>query len=485
MQDKDTSKKTGSLNTTKISSKAFGDWSNVLSRDSESYLKYVGDWENNIGSFLEFDIERTSGFSNSEGPLAGIPFGVKDNFAVEGFDLTCGSKILEGVSSPYTATSVANLQKAGAVVVGKTNLDAFGMGSSTDNSAFKVTNNPWDTERVAGGSSGGSAAAVAAGLVPFALGSDTGGSVRQPASFCGVYGLKPTYGVVSRYGLTAYASSLDVVGVISNTVDMAQTVFNIMRGQDERDNTSVQYPEDQTESKVEGSVKNIAVLKIEEGSLSSDVEKSYRVSINRLKKLGYNLIDIELSSLEYVVPVYYTIATAEASANLARFNGLRYGYRSENGNDPGEIMQASRDEGFGDEVKLRILLGTYVLRSGFQDQFYHKAQKIRTAIRNEFDKIFESADLIMMPVFPTAAFKHGSADLDPFQQKVADRYTCAANLTGLPAMSVPSSIENGLPVGVQFTAPGFKEDRLFQIARVLEAEFPSPKAAGTKDWSQI
>ncbi len=459
-------------------------WESVLSESRESWLKYVEDWEEKIGSFIEFDIDRVPAAvkedaSNKEGVLAGIPFGVKDNFAVESFNITCGSKILEDVASPYTATSVKKLQNSGAVVVGKTNLDAFGMGSSTDNSAVKVTNNPWDMSRVAGGSSGGSAAAVAAGIVPFALGSDTGGSVRQPASFCGVYGLKPTYGVVSRYGLTAYASSLDVVGVMSRTVQMAKTVFDTMKGQDLKDNTSVKHPG----SSNSGDVKKIGVLKITDGSLSEDVEKSFLISRERLEKLGYETVDIELSSLEYVVPVYYTIATAEASANLARFNGLRYGYRSKNGNDPGELMQSSRDEGFGDEVKLRILLGTYVLRSGFQDQYYHKAQKIRTAIRNEFDNIFKSVDLVMMPVFPTTAFKHGSADLDQFQQKVADRYTCTANLTGLPALAVPSSVENGLPVGVQFTAPAFEEERLFNIAEVLEKEFPSPLPAGTEDWS--
>jgi len=467
-------------------------WNRVLSESRESWLKYVEDWEERIGSFIEFDIDRVpdstnAGASNQNGPLAGIPFGVKDNFAVESFGLTCGSKILEGVAAPYTATSVKKLQEAGAVVVGKTNLDAFGMGSSTDNSAIKVTNNPWDTERVAGGSSGGSAAAVAAGLVPFALGSDTGGSVRQPASFCGVYGLKPTYGVVSRYGLTAYASSLDVVGVVSRTAEMARTVFNTMKGQDIHDNTSVYHPGHQSGSHSgssnSGNVKKIGVLKIADSSMSEDVERSFLLSRGRLEKLGYETVDIELPSLEYVVPVYYTIATAEASANLARFNGLRFGYRSKDGDDPGELMQRSRDEGFGDEVKLRILLGTYVLRSGFQDQYYHRAQKIRTAIRNEFDVLFKSVDLVMIPVFPTSAFKHGSADLDQFQQKVADRYTCTANLTGLPALAVPSSVENGLPVGVQFTAPAFGEESLFNIAEVLEAEFSSPKPAGTKDWS--
>jgi aspartyl-tRNA(Asn)/glutamyl-tRNA(Gln) amidotransferase subunit A len=460
-------------------------WSKIFTDKTDLYLKYVNDWEEKIGSFLDFDIKRTRNDSGTEGLLAGVPFGVKDNFAVEGFDVTCGSKILKGVAAPYTASSVLKLQEAGAVVVGKTNLDAFGMGSSTDNSAFQLTNNPWDTERVAGGSSGGSAAAVAAGLVPFALGSDTGGSVRQPASFCGVYGLKPTYGVVSRYGLTAYASSLDVVGVVSRSVEMTKTVFNIIKDQDEKDNTSVEYPELPLDNLTENAVKKIAVLKIQEGSLSKDVERSYLLSKDRLKKLGYELIDIDLPSLEYVVPVYYTIATAEASANLARFNGLRYGYRSKIGKNPGEIMQTSRDEGFGEEVKLRILLGTYVLRSGFQDQYYHKAQKIRTAIRNEFNKIFDSIDLIMMPVFPTAAFKHGSTDLDPFQQKVADKYTCAANLTGLPALAVPSSIENGLPVGVQFTAPAFCEEKLFYIAKALEVDFPAQEAPGTINWGKI
>jgi aspartyl-tRNA(Asn)/glutamyl-tRNA(Gln) amidotransferase subunit A len=456
----------------------FGNWPDIFSGKSESYLKYVSQWEEKIGSFLEFDTGRSRALSNSEGSLSGLPFAVKDNFAVKNFNITCGSKILEGLDSPYTASSVSKLQDAGAIVVGKTNLDAFGMGSSTDNSAFQVTNNPWDTERVAGGSSGGSAAAVAAGLVPFALGSDTGGSVRQPASFCGVYGLKPTYGVISRYGLTAYASSLDVVGVFSRTVEMNRAVFDVMKGLDEKDNTSVRH----TGSSNSGEVKRIAVLKIEDGSLNEDVRRSYLLSRQRLEKLGYEIVDIQLPSLEYVVPVYYTIATAEASANLARFNGLRYGYRSKGIDDAGELMQVSRDEGFGEEVKLRILIGTYVLRSGFQDQYYHRAQKIRTAIRNEFDEIFKSADLVMMPVFPTAAFKHGSADLDAFQQKLADRYTCTANLTGLPALAVPSSLENGLPVGVQFTAPAFEEQRLFNIAGVLEAEFPSPVPEGSSLW---
>lgn len=450
-----------------------GEWRNTLLNETDRYSSFIKEKDNGVGSFLSIDPEKGIALSgDGEGSLSGIPFGVKDNLAVESFPLTCGSKILEGLKSPYTATSVKKLISEGAVVIGKTNLDEFGMGSSTDNSALKVTNNPWDMERVAGGSSGGSAAAVAAGLVPFTLGTDTGGSVRQPASFCGVYGLKPTYGVVSRYGLTAYASSLDVVGVISKTPRQSRTVFNIIKGQDIRDNTSVYHPGSSNGGKVE----TVGVLKVPEGALNPEVEKSYRLSIQRLKEIGYSVKEVSVETMDYVVPVYYTIATAEASANLARYTGIRYGYRAENAGTPSELMEKTRNGGFGDEVKLRILLGTYVLRSGFQDQFYHRAQKIRTAIKNEFDKLFGELDLIMMPVFPTPAFRHGESDLDPFQQKVADKYTCTANLTGLPAISVPSSVEDGLPVGVQFMAPAFEEDRLFTIAEETGKIFSSPDA---------
>ena len=450
-----------------------GEWKNFLIDKTDSYSSFIKEKDSSVGSFLSIDPEKGVALSGgSTGSMSGIPFGVKDNIAVESFDLTCGSKILEGLKAPYTATSVKKLIAEGAVVVGKTNLDEFGMGSSTDNSALKVTNNPWDKDRVAGGSSGGSAAAVAAGLVPFALGTDTGGSVRQPASFCGVYGLKPTYGVVSRYGLTAYASSLDVVGVISKTPRQSRTVFNIIKGQDIRDNTSVYHPGSSNGGKVE----TVGVLKVPEGSLNPEVERSYSLSIQRLEKIGYSVKEVSIETMDYVVPVYYTIATAEASANLARYTGIRYGYRAENAGTPGELMEKTRNGGFGDEVKLRILLGTYVLRSGFQDQFYHRAQKIRTAIKNEFDKLFGELDLIMMPVFPTPSFRHGESELDPFQQKVADKYTCTANLTGLPAISVPSSVEDGLPVGVQFMAPAFEEDRLFTIAEETGKIFSSPDA---------
>ncbi|MDA3852346.1 MAG: Asp-tRNA(Asn)/Glu-tRNA(Gln) amidotransferase subunit GatA [Spirochaetaceae bacterium] len=446
-------------------------WKGVLSDGTKKSKleKYIKGWEEKIGSFLEIDLNRGAYDSNESGALAGIPFGVKDNIAVKGFKLTCGSKMLQTLVSPYSATVVSRLQQAGAQVIGKTNLDEFGMGSSTDNSALQQTNNPWDTERVAGGSSGGSAACVAAGLVPFALGTDTGGSVRQPASFCGIYGLKPTYGAASRYGLTAYASSLETPGILARTVATTKDVFDIIKGEDERDQSSLSYEAEG------GQVKTIGYLKIEEGALNADVEASYKSSIKRLEDLEYTLVEVELPTMDYVVPAYYTIAMAEASANLARFNGIRYGYAPFMAENPNELMKKSRHEGFGDEVKLRILLGTYVLRSGFQDQFYVRSQKIRTAIRNDFEKLFTKVDSLVMPIFPTAAFHHGSSDLDSFQQKVADKYTCVANLAGLPALTIPSSVENGLPVGVQLMAPYFGEDRLFEIAVKAEEKYPAPQ----------
>ena len=445
-------------------------WSTALSTDKKEYTQFVVRQDTAVESFLQFDPEKGLSLQSGDGALTGIPFGVKDNLAVDTYPLTCGSKILSGFISPYTATAVQKLIDNGAVVVGKTNLDQFGMGSSSDTSAFKKTNNPWNMERVAGGSSGGSAAAVAAGLVPFALGTDTGGSVRQPASFCGIYGLKPTYGVVSRYGLTAYASSLDVVGVLSKTVAQSRVVFNTMKGQDDRDNTSIIHPGPSNG----GLVKKVGVLAAQKGALHPDVEKSYAEAVGRIQQNGYTTREIDIETMKYIVPVYYTIATAEASANLARYTGIRYGYAAEDAKSSSALMEESRTEGFGDEVKLRILLGTYVLRSGFQDQYYHRAQKIRTAIRNEFSRLFDEVDIIVMPVFPTPPFKHGNSELTPFQQKVADKYTCAANLTGFPAMTIPSSIENGLPIGVQLIAPPFEEERLFSVAEACEKSFPSP-----------
>lgn len=452
--------------------KSFDLWKAVTGspQKKSSLISLINQKDKAIGSFIEFRGEFTS---SAKGALAGVPFAVKDNIMAEGFGCTCGSKLLDGFLSPYNATAVRKLLDAGAAVIGKTNLDEFGMGSSTDNSGIKTTENPWKKGFVPGGSSGGSAAAVAAGFVPFALGSDTGGSVRQPASFCGVYGFKPTYGAVSRYGLVAYASSLECIGFVAESAAMCRDVFSIIKGADPNDQTSGEAPAgpDQKE------VKTIAVLA---GDLALDpaVQKAYETSAERLEKLGYKTVKIEIPMLEYVIPAYYTIATAEASANLARFDGVRYGQRVKKSGNPIELMQKTRDTGFGDEVKLRILLGTYVLRSGFQDQYYHRAQKIRTAIRNSLNKVFEKADALLSPVFPVPAFPHGESAMDRFQQKVADKFTATANLAGTPALSFPVDVADGLPVGMQLMAPVFCENRLFSLTEALEKEWPAPQCPG-------
>ncbi len=454
-------------------------WTDIFSNreTKEKYKSFVNKRDKQISSLLEFDPDRTSGDSASGGILKGIPFVVKDNIAVKSFRLTCGSRILENFISPYTATGVERLQKEGAVVIGKANLDEFGMGSSNENSAFGETANPWDLSRVPGGSSGGSAAAVAAGIAPFALGSDTGGSVRQPASFCGVYGLKPSYGLVSRYGLTAYASSLEVIGVVSADIPLLRKVFDTMKGRDPMDQTSM----DPLPLKKKAGSMKIGILK-GKLELREEVRKSYLQTIEELKNAGHEVIDIELTTMKYVVPAYYTIAAAEASANLARYNGIKYGYRSPGSENHEHLVKTSRHEGFGDEVKLRILLGTYVLRSGFQDQYYLRAQKIRTAIKNDFDRAFSTVDIIMMPVFPTTAFKRGDGGLDQFQQKLADRFTCSANLAGIPALAFPVGMENGLPVGMQFVAPYSGEELLFKAAEDYAKIFKPILPEESKGW---
>jgi aspartyl-tRNA(Asn)/glutamyl-tRNA(Gln) amidotransferase subunit A len=490
-----------------------------------SYLSYFREWNGKINAFLQFDLDRNfeapaddpddgSGGGPAGAGFTDVPFAVKDNIAVQGFQLTCGSKILEGLVSPYTATAAAKLLRAGSRVVGKTNLDEFGMGSSNENSAWGPAHNPWDLARVTGGSSGGSAAAVAAGLVPFALGTDTGGSIRQPAAFCGVYGLKPTYGTVSRYGLVAYASSLEVIGVLSRDPETAAGVFEIIKGKDPLDHSSV----DHTPEGPEKRVKRIGYLPENRLDVQEGVKRQYRYCIGKLESLGYETVEVDLPALEYTVPAYYTIATAEASSNLARYNGIRYGRRpggtvdprpgggeadrmpgGTDGRRPGgpagnhggagadsyeELILKARSEGFGEEVKLRVLLGTYVLRSGFQEQYYIRAQKIRTAIRRGFAECFDRVDLLCMPVFPTNAFPHGEAGLTPFQQKLADIYTSSANLAGIPALAFPTGIEEGVPAGMQLLAPPFEERLLFQTARKWHAEHPPAACPGySEEWS--
>jgi aspartyl-tRNA(Asn)/glutamyl-tRNA(Gln) amidotransferase subunit A len=501
----------------------------------KAFLDYFSQWEDKIGAFLQFNSEDGSlpgalrraaapvlpaleGGEAALGLIRGLPFAVKDNIAVEGLRCTCGSRLLSEFRSPYTATAVQALVDAGAWVLGKTNLDEFGMGSSTDSSALKRTNNPWDQSRVAGGSSGGSAAAVAAGLVPFALGSDTGGSVRQPAAFCGVLGLKPSYGAVSRFGLVAYASSLESIGILSDTVARCRAVFSIIRGEDKRDQSSRAAPAQaaapagaapskgriavlspQSIAKAvaagitAGDTGSEAALKIaaEAAVLEREVEAGFRKAQGRLSALGYDLEEVELPILRYGVPAYYTIAAAEASANLARFDGVRYGLRPEWAENPDDLVHKTRDEGFGAEVKLRILLGTFVLRSGFQDRYYLKAQRLRAAIRRHFEALLGGSEYagaappyraVLMPVFPTRAFDRSPSSLSPFAQKAADLYTCCANLAGLPALSFPASVEGGLPVGVQLLGRYGGESALLDIAADYEAAHPFPHPAGYKSF---
>ena len=437
-----------------------------------------------LNAFTEVDAGRDAGSAANAAPgtgaLAGVPFAVKDNIAVRGFSLSCGSALLRSLVAPYTATAVARLQAAGARVVGKTNLDEFGMGSSSENSCFGAVRNPWRRDLVAGGSSGGSAAVVAAGMVPFALGSDTGGSVRQPASFCGVYGLKPTYGAVSRFGLVAYASSLDVVGIAAADVATTRAVFEVIRGVDGLDQSSVDYPEPPPPGAVDS-----LVVGVPDGVLEG-VDPAVRAAVlatrERLESLGTRCVPVALGSLEHVVPAYYVIATAEASANLARYDGVRYGARGDaQAMDAEELTVATRSAGFGAEVKLRILIGTYVLRSGFQEQYYQRAQRVRTLIRRAFEHAFQEVDLLLLPTFPVPPFAIGDAGLDAFQQKQGDLFTCAANLTGLPALALPSAVHGGLPIGAQLMAPHFREDLLFQVASPLEAQYPAPRAPGCLD----
>ena len=357
------------------------------------------------------------------------------------------------------------------------------MGSSTDNSALQETHNPWDHSRVAGGSSGGSAAAVAQQLVPVALGSDTGGSIRQPAAFCGVYGLKPTYGTVSRYGLVAYASSLEVIGVLGADIHTVADTYRAMRGEDDQDHSTVAIPPEATTAVPSDAVATIGVLQGDLG-LDEAVTRNYKHTAEKLQEVGYNVVPVELSTLEYVVPAYYTIAAAEASANLARYNGVRYGYRPVFSENPDELMRMARSEAFGDEVKLRILLGTYVLRSGFQDQYYTRAQKIRTLIRRELDQRFQDVDLILSPTFPVQAFAHGDSTMDPFQQKVADRFTGTANLAAIPALTIPSGLEGGLPVGMQLMGPAFSEEKLFSVAERVATLEPMRFPEGSRSFEQ-
>jgi len=419
-------------------------------------------------------IDRRLAAGEEVGPLAGVPVAVKDNMCTAFGVTTCGSRILEHFRSPYNATAVEKLLSAGAVIVGKTNLDEFAMGSSTENSGLGRTVNPWDPTRVPGGSSGGSAAAMAARLCFAAVGSDTGGSIRQPASFCGVVGLKPTYGRVSRFGLVAYGSSLDQIGPITQTVEDCALVLSVIAGHDPADSTSV--PEQiapvcdylaELDEPVEG-LRIGVVSDFVEGADPS-VRRAVGEAVAMYQDLGAQVIEVEMPHLEYAIAAYYVIATAEASSNLARYDGVHYGYRSGQAGDYVEVYTKSRAEAFGKEVKRRIMLGTYVLSSGYYDAYYLKALKVRNLIRRDFEQAFERCDCIMMPVSPTTAFKLGEKISDPLTMYLSDVYTIAANLAGVPAISIPCGFdEEGLPVGLQILGPTFSEAKLLRIARMYE-----------------
>ncbi len=408
----------------------------------------------------------------SEPPLAGIPVAIKDNIVTHGIPTTCGSKILENFISPYDATAVRHLKENGAIVFGKTNLDEFGMGSSTENSAFKITKNPWDLERVPGGSSGGSAAAVAAGMCPAALGSDTGGSVRQPASLCGIVGMKPTYGRISRFGLVAFGSSLDQIGILTRTVTDNALLLNVLAGHDDQDSTSVSLHAENFAQCREDDIKGIRIGFPSEyfgEGLSEEVKKSILKAIGELEKGGAEVEEISLPHTEYAIPTYYLTATAEASSNLARYDGVRYGLRDMDEEQLTMMYMRSRNTGFGREVKRRIMLGTYGLSAGYYDAYYLKAQKVRTLIRKDFIDAFKKVDLIITPTTPTTAFRIGEKTDDPLQMYLSDIYTVTINLAGVPALSVPCGFSMaGLPIGLQMIGNFFKESELYRAAFVLE-----------------
>jgi aspartyl-tRNA(Asn)/glutamyl-tRNA(Gln) amidotransferase subunit A len=408
--------------------------------------------------------------------LAGIPLAVKDNICVRGLQASCGSRILGPYHPPYTATVIERLQAAGAVVIGKTNLDEFAMGSSNENSAFGVVRNPWDTERVPGGSSGGSAVAVASGIVPVALGSETGGSVRQPAALCGIVGMKPTYGRLSRYGLVAFASSLDHISIFGRKVRDVAEVLAAAAGRDPLDSTSADVPVPDYPATLTEDIKGLRVgvpraLFIQ--GLDPEVRESVEKAIEAYRELGAEIVDIELPHAGYGIAVYYVICTAEASSNLARFDGVRYGFRAEESSSLREMYRKTRDEGFGAEVKRRIMLGTYVLSSGYYDAYYRKAQQVRTLLKNDFKHAFQACDAILTPTTPTPAFLIGEKVNDPLAMYLNDIYTCTANLVGVPGISIPCGLsKGGLPIGLQLMARHWDEARLLQLAHAFEAKHP-------------
>ena len=450
---------------------------------TQAYLEQIDKKDKTIGAYITVTadraIESAKAFdegrcSDSEiSPLAGIPCGIKDNMCTKGIKTTCASKMLGGYIPPYSAHVVEKLEKSGAVILGKLNMDEFAMGSTTENSAFKVCRNPLDTDRVPGGSSGGSAAAVAAREAVYTLGSDTGGSIRQPASFCGVVGMKPTYGSVSRYGLVAFASSLDQIGPITSTVLDNALVLNAIVGHDKRDATSVKRVYNDFTADIKNGVKGMKIGVPEEflgEGISDDVRKAVLAAADTYRALGAELVSVSMPSIDYALSAYYVISSAEASSNLARFDGVRYGYRCDDYSNIDELYRKSRSEGFGSEVKKRIMLGTFALSSGYYDAYYKKALQVRSLVRKDFDEAFGKCDFIISPVAPTVAYKIGEKTGDSLQMYMGDAYSVPVNIAGIPALTLPCGIgEGGMPVGMQLIGPAFSEGLLYRAGFAFES----------------
>jgi aspartyl-tRNA(Asn)/glutamyl-tRNA(Gln) amidotransferase subunit A len=444
----------------------------IAVRDSQVQAFLQCDRDEALQQAERIDAKRQNG--QPLGKLAGLPVAVKNNLCIKGQPTTCASRMLENFVPPYDAHVVARLKEADAVIIGRTNLDEFAMGSSTENSAFQLTRNPHDSERTPGGSSGGSAAAVGGQMTPLALGSDTGGSIRQPAGFCGVVGMKPTYGRVSRYGLVAFASSLDQIGPLAGDVTGAARLLEVIAGHDARDSTCVDIPvPEYTQSLNEplsGLTIGVAAEHFTDG-LDAEVESAVRRALDVYAALGATVKEISLPHSRYAVATYYVVAPCEASSNLARYDGVHYGFRAESFENMIDMYATTRGEGFGDEVKRRIMIGTYALSAGYYDAYYLKALKVRRLIREDFDRAFADVDVIASPVSPTPAFKIGALIDDPLAMYLQDLYTLSANLAGIPGISIPAGLSSdGLPIGLQLLAPAFEEERLLRAARMFERE---------------
>ena len=439
---------------------------------TKAYADRINEKEPEVNAFVSTRLDEA--IAESKNSEAGIPIGIKDNICTKGIKTTCSSKMLENFVSPYDATVITKIKEKNMPILGKLNMDEFAMGSSTENSSFKITRNPWNLNKVPGGSSGGSAAAVAANLVPWALGSDTGGSIREPASFCGIVGLKPTYGLVSRSGLVAFASSLDQIGPMTKDVEDSALLLNIIAGHDENDSTSVKKEKIDYTKNLKNSIQGMKIGVPKEffgEGINPEVKKSLENSIEEYKKLGAIVEECSLDVSESSLAAYYIIACAEASSNLGRFDGIRYGYRAKDYKNLKELFVKSRTEGFGKEVKRRIILGTYVLSSGYYDAFYKKAQKVRTYVKNKFDECFKKYDVLLTPVAPTTAFDIGSKTNNPLEMYLADICTVSINIASVPAISIPCGVDsNNMPIGMQLIGNRFQEEKILNAAYAIEQQ---------------